>query len=128
MRAPWLVFAALAFLATHSEGVPARDSPQSIVKLCMSVQGLLDESPAMALCSGYIGGFIDGQSTAFAVSNGSPKLDEIERARGYCLRPTVSNGQLVLVFKQYLSNHPEKLDQWAAQLLYDALHQNFPCK
>jgi len=44
-----------------------------------------------------------------------------------CLPDGVPNGQLAKVIVKYLDQHPEKLHLPAAQLMYDATDDAFPC-
>jgi hypothetical protein len=47
---------------------------------------------------------------------------------GICLPPGASANQNRLVVEKYMSEHPEKLHEYAAILIVDALREAFPCR
>jgi hypothetical protein len=44
-----------------------------------------------------------------------------------CMPEKSSHAQATLVVQKYLSDHPEKLHANAEELVFDALHEAFPC-
>ena len=44
-----------------------------------------------------------------------------------CLPEKSTHAQATLVVQKYLSDHPEKLHANAEELVFDALHEAFPC-
>lgn len=45
-----------------------------------------------------------------------------------CLPDGIGNEQFIRILLKYLDQHPEKLHLPAAQLVYDAMQDVFPCK
>jgi hypothetical protein len=70
--------------------------------------------------AGLCMGFIDGYRELAVMTQPS-------NAKLLCLPDAVSNGQLLRVIAKYLGQHPERLHLPAAQLIYDATNDAFPC-
>ncbi len=66
-------------------------------------------------------GFIEGYRQL------APMLPPSANLKLLCLPAEVSNGQIVKVVVKYLDQHPEKLHLPAAQLIYNATNEAFPC-
>ena len=71
------------------------------------------------MCLGYVVGVVDSFNT-------------INAAKGYkkvfCIPPGVTSGQLVLVVKKSMQEHPETLHLPASAHTLSALTSAFPCK
>lgn len=70
-----------------------------------------DNSDQSELCVGYVNGVAD----AMVYEN------------VFCRPSNTTNGQLTLIVKNYLSEHPEKLHIHAGILVLEALAEAFPC-
>ena len=80
------------------------------------------------ICIGFIAGFTAGHlvaETYHAFHHRDEKIDDIYGR--LCIPDTVTRGQLVRTFVQFLEKNPEKLKQPAGLALEDALRDAFPC-
>lgn len=71
------------------------------------------------MCLGYIVGVVDSFNTTYAVK-GEKKI--------FCIPAGVTSGQLVLVMKKSMQEHPETLHLPASAHTLSALTAAFPCK
>lgn len=71
------------------------------------------------MCLGYIVGVVDSFNTTSAVKGGN---------QIFCIPPGVTSGQLVLVMKKSMQEHPETLHLPASAHTLSALTSAFPCK
>ena len=76
-------------------------------------------SSAKAYKAGICRGFIEGYMQLAMMVPSRPKL--------VCLPEHVTHGEVQKVVVKYLDQHPEKLHLPAAQLVYDATNEAFPC-
>lgn len=70
------------------------------------------------MCLGYIVGVVDSFNTTYAVKG---------EKRIFCIPPGVTSGQLVLVLKKSMQEHPETLHLPASAHTLSALTAAFPC-
>lgn len=75
-----------------------------------------------ALKAGVCIGFIDGWLQLAMMLK--PPLVSQEL---FCPPKGVTNQQVIDIVVKYMNDHPEKLHQPAAQILYDAISDSFPC-
>ena len=71
------------------------------------------------MCLGYIVGVVDSFNTTNALK-GEKKV--------FCIPPAVTSGQLVLVMKKSMQEHPETLHLPASAHTLGALTSAFPCE
>jgi hypothetical protein len=77
-----------------------------------------ESSYEKGMCLGYIVGVVDSFNTTHAVSG---------EKRVFCIPPGVTSGQLVLVLKKSMQEHPETLRLPASAHTLSALTAAFPC-
>ncbi len=70
------------------------------------------------MCLGYIVGVVDSFNTTYALKG---------EKRVFCIPPGVTSGQLVLVLKKSMQEHPETLHLPASAHTLSALTTAFPC-
>lgn len=75
-----------------------------------------------ALKAGVCIGFVDGW-VQLAMMLKPPLVSE----ELFCPPKGVTNQQVIDVAVKYMNDHPEKLHLSAAQILYDAMSNSFPC-
>lgn len=71
------------------------------------------------LCLDFVSGFLDGYETASTVENGKPML---------CFPEGATTGQMIRVIVKWMQDHPEKLNEPASHLVFQALYNSFGCK
>ena len=71
------------------------------------------------MCLGYIVGVVDSFNTTYALK---------ENEKIFCIPPGVTSGQLVLVMKKSMQEHPETLHLPASAHTLSALTAAFPCE
>ena len=71
------------------------------------------------MCLGYIVGVVDSFNTTYALKG---------EDRVFCIPPGVTSGQLVLVLKKSMQEHPETLHLPASAHTLSALTAAFPCQ
>lgn len=71
------------------------------------------------MCLGYIVGVVDSFNTTNLVKEGR---------RALCIPPEVTSGQLVLVMRKSMQEHPETLHLPASAHTLSALSAAFPCQ
>lgn len=76
----------------------------------------------MGYCAGYLDGVTDVEQTWDWVEGKSSK------AAHYCMPNEVTKGQMLLVIKKWMEDHPAKLHEQASYLIHDAFLNAFPCK
>jgi Rap1a immunity proteins len=88
---------------------------------CVTYVGQHPADRGEALKAGVCMGFIDGwlQLATMIKSQLSEEL--------FCPPKGVTNRQVIDIAVKYMNDHPEKLHQPAAQILYDAVSDAFPC-
>lgn len=112
-----LVFLVLVAGQAQAESLktgPSLMTGYRILNLCNASQGDADRTH----CYGYIQGASD--VAGVMSSQWGLKL--------FCPQVGVNTGQLRLVVKNYLEEHPERLHFGAGSLVLDAFRQAFPCK
>ncbi len=77
-----------------------------------------ESSYEKGMCLGYIVGVVDSFNTTYA-------LKGVKRV--FCIPPGVTSGQLVLVLKKSMQEHPETLHLPASAHTLSALTAAFPC-
>ena len=77
-----------------------------------------DSAYEKGMCLGYIVGVVDSFNTTYALK-GSERV--------FCIPPGVTSGQLVLVMKKSMEEHPETLHLPASAHTLSALTAAFPC-
>ncbi len=89
----------------------------------------------LAICIGYINGFIDGNVFGQALmgrkiyGKESPEIrKQYLKYKWLCIPQNVTSGQKARVVVKYLENNPGKLHLPAPIGVYSALLKNFPCK
>ena len=103
-----------------------------LICICVAVC-LLATSPAMATMTGndlklaaddgekhpnsYPDGVFDGYVTGVT-----------ETITNLCIPDTVSDGQIMVVIRKYLKDHPEELHLYAPALILKAVQAAWPCK
>lgn len=91
---------------------------------------------------GYIGGYTEAIMNGFLATHERDSIEfekyrkrvsEVESQQahadkgfGYCIEPSMTPEQLVMVVRQHLRQHPEQLHQPAAYLVMAALQEAFP--
>jgi hypothetical protein len=83
-------------------------------KYCLS-----ESSYEKGMCLGYVVGVVDSFNTTNPIKT-SKKI--------ICIPPAVTSGQLVLVLKKSMQEHPETLHLPASAHTLSALTAAFPCK
>ncbi|HXF18446.1 MAG TPA: Rap1a/Tai family immunity protein [Burkholderiales bacterium] len=80
------------------------------------------------ICIGFIDGFVAGHYAAESYHAFHHRDEKIDEIYGHlCIPDTVTRGQLVRTFVQYLEKNAEKLKLPAGLALEDALREAFPC-
>jgi len=106
---------ALSAIACGSAGGAEFMTGKALLRICE------DKTP-----HGYDAGICVGY-----VSGGSDQLDGLKGSAlpelNYCLPSTVSTGELRDVVVNYMKRHPERLDQQASFLIFEALTSAFAC-
>ncbi|NIU08740.1 MAG: hypothetical protein GWN81_07780 [Phycisphaerae bacterium] len=77
-----------------------------------------ESSYEKGMCLGYIVGVVDSFNTTYALRG---------EKRVFCIPPGVTSGQLVLVLKKSMQEHPETLHLPASAHTLSALTAAFPC-
>jgi hypothetical protein len=72
-------------------------------------------------CNGYIQGALD--TFGFEKFRGSQKFE----AQSLCVPDSVNSEQAIRVFVKYSDDHPEELHKSAPLVVWEAMHQAFPC-
>jgi hypothetical protein len=89
-------------------------------------------------CVGFINGIISGHTAILALTDVQPGLKEspavderinlyIRLKMMYCIPDDATREQTALVVNKYLRDHPADLNQAASALVYEALHDAWPC-
>jgi hypothetical protein len=110
-----LVFLTLFFLIMSAASSVHAEYFSGILlnKYCNS-----DSSYEKGMCLGYIVGVVDSFNTTYALKGGK---------KVFCIPPGVTSGQLVLVLKKSMQEHPETLHLPASAHTLSALTTAFPC-
>ena len=95
--------------------MPSYLNESNFVQACRTRQGDLRSS----ICIAYVVGVSD--TVNFLQSVGY--LSKV-----YCQSMNVTQGQLAAVFSKYLQDNPAKRHMAAANLVFEALTDAFPCK
>lgn len=88
-------------------------------------------SELLEYCSGPESGFRDGVCGGYVTGVHDLHSDVVEAKVAkplFCMPLGVKNGQLRLVVKKWLQEHPEKLHLPASGLVVGAFREAFPCK
>jgi hypothetical protein len=72
-------------------------------------------------CNGYLQGAVD--TFEFEKVTGSQKYE----AQSICVPDDVKSEQAIRVFMKYSDEHPEELHKSAPLVVWEAMHQAFPC-
>jgi hypothetical protein len=89
-------------------------------------QGLSDQEFAKGtFCVGYIRGVLDTMVTWKAIDKAKSKPGTTPHP---CIPDTVPNSQAVKITLKFLKDHPERLHLPADVLVFQAMHQAFPCR
>jgi hypothetical protein len=72
-------------------------------------------------CNGYLQGAVD--TFEFERVTGSQKFE----AQSLCVPDDVRSEQVIRVFMKYSDDHPEELHKSAPLVVWEAMHQAFPC-
>jgi hypothetical protein len=110
----------MALLATPSiqEHVPDVKDGNGLLQLCAA-----DNQGEALLCTGYIGGVVDG----FRVYPPGDNCKSVA-ASFYCVPESVTQGQIKDVIVDYLKNHPATRHDPSLGLIVSALKAAWPCK
>jgi hypothetical protein len=95
------------------------------LKICKDALKFVEEqqlSTQEKINGSYCGGFLLGfyESHLIEQENTKPKL--------YCMPHDIKTEQLNRIFVKYLEEHPERLREETADLLYASLKNAFPCE
>jgi hypothetical protein len=71
-------------------------------------------------CTGYLQGAVD--TFEFERVRGSQRSDQT-----ICIPDDVKTEQVIRVFMKYSNDHPEELHKGAPPVVWEAMHQAFPC-
>lgn len=91
---------------------------EELVKRCESVSSI-------SYCEGYIAGFYDGRTTS---DYGKLELMSCPPTDATGEKLAVSYSQMVLVFRKWAKDHPEKLHYADWMSVREALADAWPCK
>ena len=86
-------------------------------------EGRLNGSGLLEYCSGPESGFGHGVCGGYVTG-----VHDLQGKPLFCTPLDVTNGQLQLVVKKWLQEHPEKLHYTASGLVVEAFKEAFPCK
>lgn len=75
---------------------------------------------------GYCAGYVSGVTDLEAMWKGAE--GKTTKATHYCMPTDATNGQMLLILKKWMENHPEKLHERADLIIHWALLEAFPCK
>ena len=78
------------------------------------------------ICSSFLdipANMSDGMCVGYVVGI----MSVMEYINVLCMPEKSTHAQATLVVQKYLSDHPEKLHANAEELVFDALHEAFPC-
>src|SRR6267378_1725828 len=112
------LFALSSLVATLiSPQARATITAEELAKRCESVSGI-------GYCEGYIACFYDGRTTS---DYGKRELMSCPPTDSKGEKLAVSNSQMVLVFRKWAKDHPEKLqyEDWAS--VREAFAGEWPC-
>ena len=76
----------------------------------------------MGYCAGYLDGATDVEQAWSWVEGTSSK------ATHFCLPNEATKGQMLLVIKKWMEDHPAELHKQASILIHEAFSNAFPCK
>lgn len=115
-------------------GIDAHAEPFSGNEVFRACEGE-EVSVQQGFCFGYILGTVEGLKwgsiTGLLASSGQLEADEYDVlssiALGFCIPPTVENGQVLDVVIKYLLETPEVRHETARTLIQSALANSFPC-
>jgi Rap1a immunity proteins len=132
---------AAALAPAQAEEVPQRTA-QYLGKTGNQLYGVCDARPAPAIwqhCLDYVAGAVDEATVLAAVmvigseKYGHKDVSDFFRVFRICLPDNkvdhkVDIEQVADVVVKYLREHPERRDQMAASLVFEAVHDAWPCK
>lgn len=86
---------------------------------------LCQKSQTVKACNIYISGMADSVafSKVYAKNEGDPKAPA-----GFCIAPSVSGNEMRQKVVNYMTSHPDQLNQPAGATVFTALHESYPCK
>ena len=113
-------------------GVQLLDHCTAAVRLLEQQSGTTTEHFEYGFCLAYVLGFGDGMrigslKTVVNTVQTNTTAPTTFGGVGVCAPVDVSGEQLVRVVLKYLQQHPELLHEPAADLVWTALHEAFPC-
>jgi hypothetical protein len=76
----------------------------------------------MGYCAGYLDGTTDVEQAWQWVEG------KTSRAAHYCLPNESTKGQMLLIIKKWMDEHPEELHEQASFIIHEAFLKAFPCK
>lgn len=79
-----------------------------------------------ATCEMYTKGAIEGFYWGYMASQAIESKSK-KRIKPYCIKPTHTENQHILVIKKYMQENPEDLHRLAPWLIHAAMHNAFPC-
>jgi hypothetical protein len=119
----------LAMLGETLAASPARsyyDDGYTLHQLCQANEKLERAKPSdewvmsamqdRGMCLGYIMGVMDGMAAAEKLSGDT-----------FLCAPNLRAGQIMLMARRYLDEHPQSLHMPAADLIANAVREAFPC-
>jgi Rap1a immunity proteins len=98
--------------ASLAQPAAAQQTSVDLQRMCGATKANVDA----LICQVYFNAF-----TETLIASGAAQQN------GICLPPGASANQNRLVVQKYMADHPEKLHEYAAILILDALSQAFPC-
>ena len=111
-------FYSRSFAETELDGNTALKICKDALKFVEEQQLTTQEKINGSYCGGFLLGFYE--SHLIEQENTNPKL--------YCMPHDIKTEQLNRLFVKYLEEHPERLREETADLLYASLKKTFPCK
>lgn len=76
----------------------------------------------MGRCAGYLDAAIYVEKVWKNTEGASSKADH------FCIPAEVENGQILLILKKWMDEHPEELHKEFAAIIHRVLVKTFPCK
>ncbi|MCU9839357.1 Rap1a/Tai family immunity protein [Ruegeria sp. WL0004] len=120
-------------LATFgSQNIAEPFSGNDILHACEGGEATVQQG----FCFGYVFGAVEGLKWGALIGVVSKSSGEIDSeqfdflssaALGFCIPPTVENGQVLDIVVRYLVETPEKRHESARTLIQSALASSFPC-
>lgn len=76
----------------------------------------------LGYCAGYLDGVTDVEQAWSWVEGASSK------ATHFCLPSEATKGQMLMVIRKWMEDHPAELHESASLLIHEAFLKAFPCK